>query len=268
MNIVPPNPLSGPPPTEIPLAHAPLVRVIAQVRFPTILKIRKPDSVADFQETIRSVYPILEKEQVKKVTVQDTGGAPSVEEEVIWRFHDKERNWRVSLGTGFIALEAFRYDSRKDFLTRLKAVLVGIETSLQPQEAIRIGIRYIDRIDNDNVNRIDELIKEQVLGIAGTELGRAAQHVLTETVFPTEERGSLRARWGRLPANATIDPTTIEPINGPSWILDLDMYTSESHPFATDDLVQLAKQYSERIYTVFRWMVREEFIKTYGGSHE
>ena len=50
-----PQPMSGPSPAEVPLPQAPLVRVIAQVRFPTILSIRNPDQVAAFQETVRSV---------------------------------------------------------------------------------------------------------------------------------------------------------------------------------------------------------------------
>src|SRR5688500_10574342 len=41
-----PTPLGGPPPAEIHLPGAPLVRVIAQVRFPPILAIGDPGAVA------------------------------------------------------------------------------------------------------------------------------------------------------------------------------------------------------------------------------
>ena len=48
-----PLPLSGPPPAEVQLPNAPLVRVIAQVRFPQILAIRNPDTVAKLQQAVR-----------------------------------------------------------------------------------------------------------------------------------------------------------------------------------------------------------------------
>lgn len=52
------NPLIDPPPPEVPLKSAPLIRVIAQVRFPPILSIEKQEFVASFQEAIRDKYPI------------------------------------------------------------------------------------------------------------------------------------------------------------------------------------------------------------------
>ena len=44
------NPLTGSPPPEVPLANAPLIRVIAQVRFPLIASVENRSFVAPFQE--------------------------------------------------------------------------------------------------------------------------------------------------------------------------------------------------------------------------
>lgn len=260
-----PRPLSGPPPAEVPLPNAPLVRVIAQVRFPQILAIRSPDTVAKFQEAIRATYPVLEEEQVRHVVLHPAG-QPSVRDDVVWRFRDKEQGWRVSLGTGFVALETTRYHSRQDFLERLRKVLTAIENSLNPQEAVRLGIRYIDRVEVSDPNKIVQLIEPSVLGIAAIPVGRIAQHVLTEAVFPTEEGGSIQARWGHLPMQATIDPEALEPIDAASWILDLDMFTTQAQPFSAEGLIETATKFSERIYTVFRWMVTSEFLRAYGGA--
>ena len=43
------NPLVGSPPAEVPLTDPPLVRVIAQVRFPTILSVENAEFIAPFQ---------------------------------------------------------------------------------------------------------------------------------------------------------------------------------------------------------------------------
>lgn len=53
------DPLVGPVPAEVPLPDAPLVRVIAQVRFSEILDVEKREFVAGFQGASRHAYPIL-----------------------------------------------------------------------------------------------------------------------------------------------------------------------------------------------------------------
>ena len=51
------DPLIDKAPEEIPLNNAPLVRVLAQVRFSEILSITKDDFVAGFQERLRQKSP-------------------------------------------------------------------------------------------------------------------------------------------------------------------------------------------------------------------
>src|SRR5690348_14768300 len=82
-----PPPLSGGSPAEVPLPRAPLVLVVAQVRFPTILAIRNADRVAAFQEAIRRTYPILRQERVAQLVFAVPGGptAPAISESLIWR---------------------------------------------------------------------------------------------------------------------------------------------------------------------------------------
>lgn len=260
----PPPPLSGPPPTEVPLPRAPLVRVLAQIRFPAILAIRNPDNVAIFQEAIRPNYPLLQEDRVHHV-VLPTAGEPEIKEGVIWRFRSRDDDWRVSLGIDFIALETKAYHSREDFLDRFHIVVGEVESAFNPVEAQRLGIRYIDRIVAPDVNRIAELVKSEVLGVALADISRTARYIMTQTHLEAEE-GDIQARWGHFPAGATFDPEAIEPIDEASWILDLDMATQQSQDFTVDGLLTTATGFAERIYTVFRWMVTDEFLRCYGGN--
>lgn len=264
MSLELPPPLSGPPPAEVPLPEAPLVRVIAQIRFPPILAIGDSKTVAPFQETIRAAYPISEDERVHHIVLGPSGG-PNVKEGHVWRFGDRSRNWRVSLGTDFVSLETKAYQSRADFLDRLREVISGVETTLNPQEAQRLGVRYIDRLTGPAIERISDLVNRKVLGVSLTPVGQAAEHVLTDSLFTAEE-GQIRARWGNLPPNGTIDPEALEPDGKPSWVLDLDMFRSGPQTFATDELTSTATQFAQRIYTMFRWIVTDEFLKFYGGK--
>jgi uncharacterized protein (TIGR04255 family) len=74
------------------------------------------------------------------------------------------------------------------------------------------------------------------------------------------------ARWGKLPPGMTIDPNLAPPIQEDSWLIDLDVSKAGQFPFATKTVIETASLAAERVYTVFRWMVTDEFLRTYGGK--
>ncbi len=266
-----PTPLSAEIPAEVPLHNAPLVRVIAQVRFPPILAIHKTDGVADFQEALRGDYPHLQRNDVRNFEL-GADREPNISEAVIWRLADgpEPATWRVSLGMDFVALETSRYGSRNDFIARLGTVLASVETCFEPAEAQRLGLRYIDRLEGEAVHRIGELVQPSVLGILKPGEGPpdvlrgATAHLMTQAQFVAVE-GTIQSRWGNLPANATHDPDALQPVGEPSWVLDLDMFALQALPFKSDELVGMTEAFAKRIYSVFRLMVTEEFLRFYGG---
>lgn len=69
-----------------------------------------------------------------------------------------------------------------------------------------------------------------------------------------------------IPSHSTFDPNVIEPIDQPSWILDLDMSISEDQEFNVEKILEDTKRFSERIYTFFRWSVTDEFLNYFGGE--
>ncbi|MDW7712620.1 MAG: TIGR04255 family protein [Deferrisomatales bacterium] len=260
------NPLTSAPPKEIPLANAPLVRVIAQVRFPLIASIERESFIAPFQEGIRRNYPVLRQEHEVGIVFGQAGvsGGPS---KPVWRFHDAEGIWRVSLAPEFVALETKVYVSRSDFLSRLRTVLEAVRKHIDPQVADRLGIRYVDRIIGPDVEDFRTLVRSELAGILSTELGAHVRHALSENLFTLPDGlGSLLARWGRVPEQATVDPAVIDPLDVPSWILDLDAFVSGGLPFEPDALSKRAQRFAERIYAFFRWAVTEEFLRRYGGE--
>jgi uncharacterized protein (TIGR04255 family) len=264
-----PPPLSGEVPAEVHLPRAPLVLVVAQVRFPMILAIRNPDRVAVFQEAIRGTYPDLHQDQVAHLVLSSPDRlptAPGVSTGLIWRFLDNRVSWqwRVSLAIDYIALETKAFTSIPDFSNRLRVIVSEFERAFSPQEAQRIGVRYVDRLVEPAYGRIADFFRREVLGLAATELGLAAQQIGAQAIFDAEE-GQILARWGQVPAQATVDPE-IAPIDGPSWVIDLDMFTPSTQSFETEDLIAKVTRYSKRIYGVFRWMVNDEFLRFYGGE--
>ena len=261
-----PVPFSGPPPKEVPLKAAPLVRVLAQIKFPTILAVAEPTAVAPFQERIRSAYPHADKETAQRLDVNlQTPQAVKVETESIWRFQDRDKQWRASLSPTFLALETTRYTSRDDFLGRMKVLTEALEQTLNPRVTTRVGLRYIDRIEGDAVSHIRDLIRPEVLGSYAL-FAPAVRHILANADFDTEEGASITTRWGMLPPNGTIDPNVLEPAKDQNWILDLDMYTDVQGDFTAAALGPQLERFAERIYAVFRFMVTEKFLDHYGRT--
>ncbi len=266
MTKTPQMPLHGPSPPEVPLPNAPLVSVIAQVRFATLLSVRSPDRIADFQDAIRDRYPHLDRQDIPTLVVVSGGSANQVSDVIHWRFADDAASfkWRVSLSQDFIALETRAYESRQNFLERLEAILHILEKTLAPTHMMRFGMRYIDQIKGEPMLRIESLLRKEVLGVTLCA-GPDAKQLITEFAA-TAEPGELLARWGRLPASMTVDPNLQPPILEDSWLIDLDVSQAGQSPFEAKGIIETANRAAERVYAVFRWMVTDEFLKVYGGK--
>ena len=95
-----PEPLGGPAPAEVNLREPPLVRVLAQIRFPDILRIDAKADVAGLQEEIRGDYPLFEQQTIQQVQFQVGASEPAIRQmpgSNLWRFISADRNWRLSL---------------------------------------------------------------------------------------------------------------------------------------------------------------------------
>lgn len=259
------NPFQDPPPSEVPLPRAPLERVVAQVRFPKLLIISTPAGAAAFQEKIRAKYPEFTEERLAGFPF----GAPGPVEpryETIWRFFDASGVWRVSLGTDYVALETKHYTSRKEFIQRFAEVIDALASTLDPKSAARIGVRYVSRVTGPQYEALGQLLRAPIHGPGVLPAFLSAHTVLvSEGVFKSKE-GGVRTRWGYLPNNAIHEPDLLDPMNKPSWILDIDSYAENRVPFTSKDLTPITRALAERCYAVFRGMVTDQFLKEYGGK--
>ena len=260
------NPLTAQPPEEVPLKDAPLIRVIAQVRFPPILSIEKKDFVGSFQEAIREKYPILQPEQTQTFVLGPQGVVQPTFQ-VTWRFIDTAGSWRVSLAPNFMALETTAYSSRRDFLERLEHLLIAFDKSFNPKIIERFGLRYIDRLIGPDLQNISSLVKPEMAGLMAAEFREYIHQTVNESLFVLPNRGEkIIARWGLIPGGATFDPDAIEPVAEASWILDIDMSLSKNREFCIEELISEGRCFAERIYTFFRWAVKDDFLRRFGGE--
>lgn len=262
----PATPLTAPPPPQVPLADAPLVRVIAQVRYPIIASIEKREFIAAFQEAVRQHYPVLREEQGGSV-VLGPQGVMEARSNTAWRFEEVDGAWSAVLAPDFLALETRHYTDRTDFLQRFSMMLQALKDNVGPEVVDRLGIRYVDRVSGENLEDLEKLVRPEVAGILGTPLAPFVNHAIAENVFRLpEESGQVTARWGLLPAQVTVDPAVVDVLDEPSWLLDIDAFRADTQEFDVDAIASQSQRFAESIYGIFRWAVTDEFLRRYGGD--
>jgi uncharacterized protein (TIGR04255 family) len=261
-----PAPFSGLPIEEVPLARAPLVRVIAQVRFENMAIFKRANFINPFVEELLGDYPLLDEGHETEIIV-DTSGISQKEDSTtqIWRLRSLDHHWTVTVSRGSLAIETSRYHSRTDFICRLKRVCEAFLTKIGASVVTRLGVRYTNQVSDETVSseRLVRFFRQDARGgLSIPPDGARINHSLCDALFVMEGR-SVQGRWGLLPANTLFDPT-LPPVGRPTWFLDIDCYTAGGIDMAADALSEEATSLSERAYGLFRWLVTDDFIEHFG----
>jgi uncharacterized protein (TIGR04255 family) len=262
-----PSPLGGRAPAELTLARPPLSRVVVQARFSSVLKIDGRDGVAPFQELVRADYPLLEEVTAHQLKFDMSAGAGAFNPVTnkVWRFSDAARTVTLSLTTDAVTLEARAYPGRVAFMARWASVLERLEQVFAPGLVLRTGVRYLNRLNGDSLERLPEWVRSSLIGVAQPELRAHVTQAISEANLQVEE-GSLLLRWGILSPGSTIDPGLLEPVDMPSWILDIDAFSTAQAPFAAAALAQAYDRLAERAYAIFRWVITDAGLTHFGAT--
>lgn len=261
----PVSPFSADQLDELLLPHAPLVRVIAQARFPTIASVGHLDFIGAFQEVLRPTYPILRGEQQVGVVISAGGVSQGPESGSVWRFSDPEGRWRIGLSPSFLSLDTSEYTNRGEFLARFESALVALRDHIRPTASDRLGVRYVNRIMGEDLSDLPRLVRPEALGLAALAFGdhpATLRQSLTIAQFGLPA-GQLQVRMGMLPPNVTADPG-IEPATEESWLLDMDMFEAQPRAFVVETLLERADAFSKQAYRFFRWVVTDEMLRRSG----
>jgi uncharacterized protein (TIGR04255 family) len=262
-----PSPLGGKPPGERHLHEAPLERVIAQIRFPAILKIEDQSAVSKFQEAIRSDYPLLQEMQNQTVQIQMGLSGPTAFPVISrnWQFSNALGTWKITLARDALTIESSSYESRANLLERWDVAISALNAAFRPVIVQRIGTRYIDRVTGEPFKSFESLINPKLLGSALGDLKTHLKHSLCEAALEIEE-GDLLLRWGVMPAMMSPDPSAIVQLPHESFVLDIDVWSMEQRQFDCGALLAAFHRLTERAYSVFRFAVTDEFLKVYEGK--
>lgn len=252
--------------SSVALENPPLALVVAQVRFPVILAIADGSTIlAEFQDRIRDGYP--EVKQTTELSLSPAGAQAASQELIkgkVWHFTDPDTGWEVAVANSFVALSTQRYTNREDFVGRLGRLLDTTLNVMRPTMAQRVGVRYSARIEGEGlIENIPKLFRSEITSATRLTDTEPVQHAVTDVLFNLAD-STLQARWGLLPAGATMDPT-ISPAPNATFVLDIDVASRLPIPFRPTAIAETAKSLGNQQYRFFRWAVTDDFLRDFGG---
>lgn len=260
-----PSPLHGPAPVEVHLPRAPLACVIAQVRFPSVLMIGNVDAVAPLQELLRHDYPGVKRQEGQNVLVDLGAEGPTfkVEQTTVWRFHDAAEEWIATLAVNALTLETRAYTTRADMMDRLGRLIDAVTGRFTLASVEGASVRYVTRMTGEGYERMDQLIRPELLGLSLPALREDVRHAISEAAMNADE-GAILLRWGVMSAGGSVDPVILPPVAEPSWIIDIDVSNATPASFDAPELATTFEALAERAYAIFRHVVTDHFLELYG----
>lgn len=262
------RPFTGDDQTRIRLQSAPLEMVLCQIRWPELSYLqesRLQPLARDFGARLVD-YPLY-GETPELGFMVGPSGVEQKELGTVYRWSSVDQTKHVNLGRTFLSVFSRDYQGWDGFVEELEAVLSCLQASIDPKIIERVGVRYLNRIsDQDVMERIEDLVKPQVLGYQGLSLPNATGVRLVQAVNQVEyevDHATLQVRSGVVPAGQTVD-SSVAPVDGPSWILDLDATSPVNAAFDTADAVARAGRMSDVAYDFFKYAISNGFVDHFG----
>lgn len=128
-------------------------------------------------------------------------------------------------------------------------------------------MRYVDHFGIEDVVELNGLLSEYFTGMFSSPIGSYLEHSAQRAVFSVPESpGKINVHWGLLPPEKTFDASIAQPMQTQSFVLDFDMFRMDESAFSHAEIMGFLQTAAERLYTMFRWVVTDNFLKKYGGN--
>jgi len=251
---------------EIHLERAPLAKVITQVRYS-----RTPGLVTDEGED--RIAGLLPRYPVRRQGISGQwefgigpDGAQTLQagNSVTRILSDTDDQWRISLTESSVSLETSAYESRADFCQRTYEILSALSAVSLPPVVDRVGLRYIDRFSGESISEVPGYFSPTLKMLHGhIGEGLNLEYSVSDSVIKISRNVNLQVKSGLLPPMGGFDPA-LAPIPEPSWVLDLDIYTTQGGmAFDPDQLYETTERFAGIIHSFFRFATTDEFISSH-----
>ena len=180
-----------------------------------------------------------------------------------WRLKSDDGAWTVALLPDFFALECTGYTSWTEFRGRMRALTDAVLGHLRPAVELRLGLRYVDRIDVPRVERSQDwkgYINEHLLGsLLDEQLGPALESM--EQVMQLQGPRGIQVilRHG----------TQLDPQTG-TWpyLLDTDCFRGDGRRLEADSLVSGVDDLHKLALQVFQASITQPLHDLLSGRED
>ena len=247
----------------------PLTQVIAELRFPPILKIGAEDP-APFQDRLRRDYPLYRRAGtaadlppqiaglIKQLNIGSALETPS------HAFSTEDGLRTVTLARDSLAVETKAYRTWEDFGSRVNEARTALEEIYQPSFYTRIGLRYVDVIDRRNLglegDAWSDLINRKLIGLlAATEITDEVSEILSVASIRLSHTAgaSVRLQHG-------IQSKQVAPSDVPHsvYVVDADFSTQERS--ACNNVPSVLGGFNRVAGNLFRWAITPRLTSALG----
>lgn len=233
---------------------SPLVEVIFQLRFPTILSINARQPV-EFQELIRKQFPFYEEgiEQQNEFLITPAIGQAQVKtsQNKNYSFVSADNSYKVNLTSTFIAVSTLNYTQWEHFKEKIEYVISIFEKVYEPAFYTRVGLRYIDVIERSSIGlnerKWTELVQPHVLGIVANHEEGINSYV-SEAEFKDPNDGiGTKTHFEFVHANGNEET---------SLLIDCDYFKNETVP--AEKMIELADSLHTHSSSFLRTAIKDD----------
>lgn len=235
----------------------PLARVICQLSFPPILSIASEDP-AEFQDEIRGAYPnyhrdkpVIESERVTDLLTEL--GVISGSEHITHKFLTDDEQRQISLAREFVAVTEHDYRRWEDFREEVDRMRAAVEEIYEPNYYKRVGLRYTDVIDREELGLGDvdwtELLNDALLGLLSQNaLRREVVSTKSESEIRLEELegAQIKLRHGLVEGDESGHMV---------YLIDTDCYLEGN--LGGDDADAILDRFNRAAGNLFRWAISD-----------
>jgi uncharacterized protein (TIGR04255 family) len=236
----------------------PLVEVICQLQYPSILKIDASPPV-EFQEAIRSVFP--EYKEISSMPAMPAGLPPEIANLLLsarqpklnrHEFSTADGAWRITLASNFMALKSTAYLNRGQFREMLSQPLKALLTVYGPAYFDRIGLRFVDFLVPAHFGLEGtpwhKLVSMSLAGILADETVSSHTREFSgeSQIELPEKRGKVTLRFGLADNNNTKER---------GFLIDSDFFTTEHQD--TNAIQDTLDYFHNSAGRLFRWAISD-----------
>jgi uncharacterized protein (TIGR04255 family) len=249
------------------LSKSPLVFVLGQVRFETILAMDKV--IPEIQDELRMAGFTGYSERTIEITRGSPDGKETTERKPQWEFVHGDKRRSLLVDRGSITCQTTSYSSYETFAEDLQKGLEVVERRAKPQQGARVGLRYVDLIEPVESKPMDWYVNRQLLGVSfgrfGERLGQS-----TESLIRVGEQRRLVARYTEA-AQGLAFPLDLLPVgvafcrpiqlNTRFALLDTDHFDLATFAFSSTAVLERIASLHDTLDQIFRELVTPNALK-------